>query len=92
MITASLTRIVIDLEWNQPLAGRTHIPGFYGEIIQIGAAKIDENCNVTDTFSIVIKPVHYKKINNALADMLSTVAVLKHLDLEEGLNDEYFLC
>ena len=44
-----MTRIVIDLEWNQPLKGRTHVSGLSGEIIQIGAAKIDESCNVLDT-------------------------------------------
>ena len=30
--------------------------------------------------------------HNALADVLSTALVLKHLDLAEALEDEYFLC
>ena len=30
--------------------------------------------------------------HNALADVLSTALILKHLDLEEALKDEYFLC
>ena len=30
--------------------------------------------------------------HNALADVLSTVKVLKHLDLEEGVTDDYFRC
>ena len=29
-------------------------------------------------------------MHNALADVMSTVSILKHLDLEEGLSDEYF--
>ena len=50
-----MTPIVIDLEWNQPLSGRTHILGLNGEIIQIGAAKIDANCEIIDTFNVIIK-------------------------------------
>ncbi len=187
-----MDRIVFDLEWNQALEGRTKIKGLPGEIIQIGAAKIDEGCSVKETLDILVKPVHYKKLNrhvkeltllsekdlekgisfkeaaeafrtfcgesavlvswgpddirvlknnlvyfeldfswlpdtydgqlmfddmemqqgrqwplnyalfhfnerpdgahNALADVMSTVAVLRHLDLEEGLSDEYFRC
>lgn len=187
-----MTPVVIDLEWNHPLAGRSHVPGLPGEIIQIGAAKLDEACNVTDTLDIMIKPQVYTKMNkevkeltlitdediakgitlaeaaeklrlwcgddyafvswgpddllmlernlikfgldiswlpktydaqlmfddmemgedrnwalnyalyhyqekpdgahNALADVLSTVLVLKHLDLSEGLSDDYFRC
>ena len=184
--------IVYDLEWNQVLEGRTGIPGLPGEIIQIGAAKIDFEARVLDTFDVLVKPVRYSKLNryvkeltlitdeelskgisfkeaaekfrswcgedsvliswgpddilmldnnlrffgldaswlpdsydaqlmfddmemqedrqwplnyalfhfnekpggahNALADVLSTVAVLKHLDLAEALSDDYFKC
>ena len=187
-----MMRIVIDLEWNQPLAGRTHVSGLYGEIIQIGAAKIDEECNVLDSIDLLVKPKYYVRINkdieklteitdedlknglpfdeaveklrawcgddflfiewgpddidmlknnlekfeldtswlppcydaqlmfadmemdedrqrplnyalfhykekpdgahNALADVMSTVLVIKHLDLEDGLSDDYFRC
>ena len=184
--------IIFDLEWNQSLEGRKRLEGLPGEIIQIGAAKIDEDFNVKEVFNVLVKPVKYVKLNkhvkdltlisdedlergvsfseaaerfrtfcgddsvlvswgpddllmldnnlsyfgldsswipdtydgqlmfddmemqegrqwplnyalfhfnerpdgahNALADVLSTVAVLKHLDLEEGLSDEYFRC
>jgi len=187
-----MTAIVIDLEWNQPMRGARKVPGLKGEIIQIGAAKVDMSGNVIDTFSATIKPDFYRWINkdiseltritnedlnngesfaevipkfkawcgedsvfiswgpddhdmlrnnldikemdsswlpaaydaqlmfddmekgedrqyplnyalwyfnekcdgqhNALADVLSTVAVLKHLDMEDGLSDEYFRC
>jgi len=30
--------------------------------------------------------------HNALADVLSTALILKHLDLEDGLTDDYFRC
>ena len=36
-----MTPIIFDLEWNQPLKGRTPVEGLPDEIIQIGAAKID---------------------------------------------------
>ena len=28
--------------------------------------------------------------HNALADVLSTVLIIKHLDIDEGINDDYF--
>ena len=53
--------IVFDLEWNQPYDNdisfmkRTKIP-VSGEIIQIGAVKMDENLQIIDEFSIFVKP------------------------------------
>ena len=58
-----MTPIVIDLEWNQPLKGAKREPGLKGEIIQLGAAKIDPDGNIIDTFSATIKPKYYKWIN-----------------------------
>ncbi len=187
-----MTPIVIDLEWNYPVRGKQPIEGIPHEIIQIGAAKIDMEANVTDSFTVFVQPHYYPKLNkdvqeltliknedlegapsfaeaaeafrkwcgedfvfiswsgtdisvllkncrkfgvdtdwlppvydaqlmfddmemqedrdwplnyalyhfqekpggmhNALADVLSTVAVLRHLDLNEGLSDDYFRC
>ncbi len=187
-----MTPIVIDLEWNHPVMGKAPIAGIPNEIIQIGAAKIDMSAEVTDTFSELIRPFYYPKLNkdvaeltlitnedlqaarpfpevlerfrswcggdfvfiswsgtdisvlrkniekygletgwlppvydaqlmfddmemqedrswplnyalyyfqekpegmhNALADVISTIKVLKHLDLEDGLSDDYFRC
>ena len=77
-----MTRIVIDLEWNQPLKGRTHVRGLSGEIMQIGAAKIDEGCNVLDTINLIIKPVHYIRINKDI----EALTLLTDEDLKSGLS------
>jgi len=188
-----MTIIVIDLEWNQHSNRERKIEDLDGEIIQIGAAKIDMDCNILDSFSVFVKPSFYTRIkkeiekltlitdedlrnkgvsfkeaiesfkswcgddpvfiswgpedfymlannlyvhemdsswlpksydaqlmfddmekgegrqfplnyalwyfnekpdglHNALADVLSTVKILSHLDISEGLNDEYFRC
>lgn len=56
-----MSYIIFDLEWNQPIsnevaflrkAGRP----LSGEIIQIGAVKVDEDFKVIDTFNIIVKP------------------------------------
>ncbi len=76
-----MTNIVIDLEWNQPLRGRTHMRGLHGEIIQIGAAKIDMDSEVLDTFSIIVKPECYKKINKDISEL----TLLTDEDLQGGV-------
>ena len=62
-----MTPIIFDLEWNQPLKGRTPVEGLPDEIIQIGAAKIDLEGNVLDTFSQIVKPFYYTKLNKDVA-------------------------
>lgn len=62
--------IVFDMEWNQPSysGGRKKIgDGFLtGEIIQIGAVKLDGSMDVCDSFNVNIEPVFYKKMNSAV--------------------------
>ena len=53
--------VLFDLEWNigyQPFIFNYHgvQQTFRGEIIEIGAVKIDEDANVLDTFSIHLRP------------------------------------
>ena len=76
-----MTPIVFDLEWNQPLKGRSAVPGLPDEIIQIGAAKIDLQGNVLDTFSQIIKPFYYTKLNKDVSEL----TLLTDADLEGGL-------
>lgn len=60
--------IVFDMEWNQPYPGEKIIYKndlcINNEIIQIGAVKLDEKCNIIDTFSINIKPSVFRKLNH----------------------------
>ncbi|MBQ3053892.1 MAG: exonuclease domain-containing protein [Clostridia bacterium] len=58
--------IVLDLEWNQASSSdytktRNGIT-LHGEIIQVGAVKLDEKFNIVDKYSADIKPCVYKKI------------------------------
>lgn len=58
--------IVLDLEWNQALYGKKMIKSpvlLHGEIIQIGAVKLDENFNVLKTFKIMVSPKYYTKMH-----------------------------
>ncbi len=72
--------IILDLEWNQPVSKNSYPylrigDRFSNEIIEIGAAKVDENNRIIDTFKAVIKPKYYKKLN-------SNVMKITHLKQE----------
>lgn len=57
------------MEWNQPTGKSEKITEplpLCGEIIQIGAVKLNESFNVSDTFNVMIKPVYYKKMNSSV--------------------------
>jgi inhibitor of KinA sporulation pathway (predicted exonuclease) len=75
--------IVLDLEWNQPFSNKTAIksPLFLrGEIVQIGAVKLDDGFNVVDTFKILIRPQYYTKMHFAVAKLTN----IKSKDLMDG--------
>ena len=53
--------IVFDLEWNQNSYTPNHrMPH---EIIEIGACRVDRACHVVDTFSCLIQPRLYKRLD-----------------------------
>lgn len=61
--------IFLDMEWNQP-CGRSEtvtspVP-LYGEIIRIGAVKINEDMQEADRIHYCIIPKYYKKMNPAV--------------------------
>lgn len=64
--------IVLDLEWNQPFNAknmvRTPVP-LYGEIIQIGAVKLDDNYHILDTFKIMVAPKYYRKMHKKVTKL-----------------------
>lgn len=66
--------VILDLEWNGSYS-KTH-KRFYNEIIEFGAVKIDENLNITDTFSMFVTPQIGKKLN-------SRITQLTHITTEE---------
>lgn len=61
--------IVFDMEWNQPVSKNSYPYIKIGsqlsnEIIQIGAYKLDDSFNITDSFMRYVRPAFYKKLNH----------------------------
>ena len=65
--------IVLDLEWNQDSIGKkerdNQLPTF--EIIEIGAVKLDEQHQIIDRFSRLIKPQLYQTMHRITADLIN---------------------
>ena len=64
--------IAFDLEWNQPGSAEEIIKepiSFPGEIIQIGAVKLDEDMKIIDTFNAFVKPVYYTEIGTFVSEL-----------------------
>lgn len=64
--------IVLDMEWNQPISYSS--PAFKSvgnkllfEMIQIGAVKVNERLEITDSFNVLIRPKHYTKLHPRIA-------------------------
>lgn len=58
--------IVFDLEWNQAQSKEEAITQpvkLSGEIIQIGAVKLDRSFKIIDKFEIMVRPVYYTQMN-----------------------------
>ena len=81
--------IIIDLEWNQPMSYQSQTYRQVGdrlifEMIQIGAVKVDEHFQVSDSISIPIHPQYYVKIHPRIKRMT-------HLGTEELADAPNFL-
>ena len=64
--------VVMDLEWNQSIntyVAESNGIRLHGEIVQIGAVKLNEKLEITDKYSELIKPVHYKKMQQGVVDL-----------------------
>ena len=70
--------IVFDLEWNQNSYAPNHrMPH---EIIEIGACRVDRSYNVVDTFSALIRPRLYKRLDKHIR----SVTGITEAELAEG--------
>jgi len=61
--------IVFDMEWNQPFSkdSAIHSPIYLsGEIIQIGAIKLNERAEAIDCIDLMIAPTFYKKLHHRI--------------------------
>lgn len=75
--------IVFDMEWNQPFSLRTTLRNpvyLTGEVVQLGALKLDEQMKTVDTFQFDVAPVYYTRMNPAV----QKVTHLTELDLRRG--------
>ena len=70
--------IGIDLEWNGSYSKKAH--GYFNEIIEVGAVKVNEQMRVVDTFRAAIKPVVSKKLSTIVTDLTNITAE----ELEDG--------
>ena len=70
--------IVVDLEWNGSWSKKAH--GYFNEIIEVGAVKVDEEMRIVDEFRAAIKPVVSKKLSNIVTDLTNITAE----ELEDG--------
>ena len=60
--------IVVDLEWNQAMSSKSAVFNklpikLRGEIIEIGAVKLDENMQPAEEFTVDVKPVYFKRMH-----------------------------
>ena len=61
--------ITLDLEWNQAYAEKALAVQkrlsrrLRGEVIQIGAVKLDKNMNPCGSYQVIVKPKYFKKIH-----------------------------
>ena len=60
--------VVVDLEWNQAMSSKSSVFNklpihLRGEIIEIGAVKLDENMQPAEELTIDVKPVYFKRMH-----------------------------
>lgn len=64
--------IIFDLEWNQTYGGSAlENPRMPFEIIEIGAIKLNSNFEIIDTYSSLVKPKLYKKLQPHIKSILT---------------------
>jgi inhibitor of KinA sporulation pathway (predicted exonuclease) len=63
--------IILDLEWNQAYSHEYEDKRMPFEIIELGAVKLDKNFNIIDSYSSIIKPRLYKKIQPHIKAILN---------------------
>ena len=75
--------IIFDLEWNQPLTPEAAITDplyLSGEIIQIGAVKLNDSFEVVDELRLFIRPTYYTKLHK----QISALTHIRDKDLQDA--------
>lgn len=70
--------IVLDLEWNGGYAKKAH--GYFNEIIEIGATRLNDRLEVVDGFHELLCPVVTRKLSDIVTDLTNITAE----ELEDG--------
>ena len=67
--------ITLDLEWNQAYAEKAQAvqrrlcARLRGEVIQIGAVKMDENMRICGSYQIIVRPKYFKKLHRHVSEL-----------------------
>ena len=83
--------ITLDLEWNQAYAQKARAVQrqlslrLRGEVIQIGAVKLDERMNICGSYQIIVKPKYYKKLHRHVSEL--TGITQEQMDLGTPLTE-----
>lgn len=79
-----MNHIVLDLEWNQaahPARALTHPLRLNGEIVQMGAVKLNEEFTAVEEFKAMIRPRYYKTMHRKVKELTGITSE----DLATGL-------
>ena len=83
--------ITLDLEWNQAYAQKALAVQrqlscrLRGEVIQIGAVKLDKNMNVCGSYQIIVKPKYFRKLHRHVSEL--TGITQEQMDLGTPLEE-----
>ena len=60
--------IVVDLEWNQAMSSKSSVFNklpihLRGEIIEIGAVKLNPDMSLGEEFTVDVQPVYFKRMH-----------------------------
>ena len=68
----------MDLEWNGAYSHKAH--GYFNEIIEIGAVKLDASFQIVDRFQAVIKP----SVSRKLSEIVKGLTHIAPEELDKG--------
>ena len=71
--------VILDLEWNGTYSKKRK--GFFNEIIEFGAVKVDRELNILETFSMLVCPQIGKKLNGKVQKLTN----ISNEALEQGV-------
>jgi DNA polymerase III alpha subunit (gram-positive type) len=81
--------ITLDLEWNQAYAEKALAVQkrlnlrLRGEVIQIGAVKLDANMNICGSYQVIVKPKFFKRLHRHVSKL--TGISQEQIDMGTGI-------